>query len=171
MCVCMCVCACARMCACGLFKVNLFINCRLGTFASCKDTVRCAMLLLTFACIYGRQWICFWTLQTCADYYLVSVPPSVTTVTCKRLQSFSQKHRWQVTLSGKTSSQATSQETLGHSQLAEPLWTDPGLEKWIWCTQGDLHLIKYKQEMSHQTFLPNPCIATITTKPLSQKSK
>ena len=176
------MCVCARMCACGLFKVNLFINCRLGMFASCKDTIRCAMLLLTLACICGRQWICFWTLQTCADYYSVSVPPSVTTVTCKRLQSFSQKHRLQVTpkhiythdptklewadsavqakcgnLSGKMSSQATCQETLGHSQLAEPLWTDPGLEKWIWCMQGDLHLIKYKQEMSHQTFPPNPC--------------
>ena len=28
------------------------------------------------------------------------------------------------------------------SQLAEPMWTDPGLEKWNWCTRADLHLNK-----------------------------
>ena len=79
----------------------------------------------------------------CADSYSVSVPPHVTTVACKRPQSFCQKCRQQVTpkdayildptkvawadyvfqawcgnLSGKLSSHTTCGETLGHSHLS-----------------------------------------------------
>ena len=82
--------------------------------------------------------------------------PRVTELAHKRPWSFCQKFRWQVTskhipltqrsLSGlimplsrhsvgtyrETSSQATHRGTLTHSsQLAEPLWTDPGLKSGI----------------------------------------
>ena len=49
------------------------------------------------------------------------------------------------------------------SQLAEPLWTDPGLKKkkkWNWCARADLHFQKKKstggEGMNRQTFPPNP---------------
>ena len=97
-------------------------------------------------------------LTFCADsfFYGVHSAPCVATVAHKRPWSFCQKFRWQVTskhipltqrsLSGlimplsrhsvgtyrETSSQATHRGTLTHSsQLAEPLWTDPGLKSGI----------------------------------------
>ena len=50
------------------------------------------------------------------DSYWVSVPPPVTAVARKRPRSFCKKCRWQVTPKHACT-----------SQLAEPLWTNPGI--------------------------------------------
>ena len=97
----------------------------------------------------------------CADSYSVSVPPPpprVTGVAHKRPRSFCQKCRWQVTpkhayttdpaksewadyaavraesgsLSGNDLTRNSSGNTRSQSsQLAEPLWTDPGVKSGI----------------------------------------
>ena len=94
----------------------------------------------------------------CADSYSVSVPPRVTAVARKRLRSFCQKCRWQVTpqhayffdstksewadyaavqaqcenLAGNELTRNSSGNTRSQSfQLAEPLWADPGLKSGI----------------------------------------
>ena len=94
----------------------------------------------------------------CADSYSVSVPPRVTALARKRPKSFYQKCRWQVThkhaytldlsklewadyaavlaergsLSGNELTRISSGNTRSQSsQLAKPLWTDPGLKRGI----------------------------------------
>ena len=94
----------------------------------------------------------------CADSYSVSIPTHVTAVACKRPWSFCQKCRWQVTpkhaytldpskwewadyaavqvecgnLSGNKLTHNSSGKTWSQSsQLADPLWTDPGLKSEI----------------------------------------
>ena len=96
----------------------------------------------------------------CADSYSVSVTPLVTTVACKRLWPFCQKCRWQVTpkhayhldplqsewadyaavqaecgnLSRNELTRSSSGDTkLQLSQLAQLLWTDPGLRVELVC--------------------------------------
>ena len=89
--------------------------------------------------------------------YSMSVPPRDTAVAHKRTRSFCQKCKWQVTpkdgytfdptksgwadyglsthsvgIYQETSSHANRQGTLGQSsQLAEPLWADPGVKSGI----------------------------------------
>ena len=94
----------------------------------------------------------------CADSHSLSILPPVTTVAHKRPQSFCQKCWWQVTpkhaytldpskldwadyaavqaecgdLSGNELTRNSSGNTRSQSsQLAEPLWTDPGLKSGI----------------------------------------
>ena len=94
----------------------------------------------------------------CSDSYLVSVHPRVTAVARKISQSFCEKCSWQVTpthvytfdpmksewadyaavqaqcgnLSGNKLTRKSSDNTRSQSsQLAEPLWTDPGLNSGI----------------------------------------
>ena len=89
-----------------------------------------------------------------ADSYSVSVPPRVTAVVRKRPRSFRQKRRWQThtpltqrsrsgltmplsghsvgTLSGNELTCNSSGNTQSQSsQLAEPLWTNPGVKRGI----------------------------------------
>ena len=110
--------------------------------------------------------------------------PSVTAVACKRPRSFCQKCRWQVTpkhaytldpsklewadyaavqaecgnLSGNELTRDSSGNTWSQSsQLAEPLWADPGLKEWNYCSRTNLHLKKKKcagGEMNCRTFSP-----------------
>ena len=98
-------------------------------------------------------------LTLCANCYLVSIPPLCTAVACKRPQSFCQKCRWLITprynihpltqqsqsgltmrlcrhsvqnLSGNEITHGLSGNARPQSfQLAEPLWTDPGLQSGI----------------------------------------
>ena len=94
----------------------------------------------------------------CADSYSVSVPSRVTAVAHERTRSFCQQCRWHVTpkhaytvdptksewadyaaLQGKKGSLSENELTRyssgntqsQSSQLAEPLWTDPGLQSGI----------------------------------------
>ena len=92
--------------------------------------------------------------SVCADFYSVSVPPRVTAVVRKRPRSFRQKRRWQThtpltqrsrsgltmplsghsvgTLSGNELTCNSSENTRPQSsQLAEPLWTNPGVKRGI----------------------------------------
>ena len=97
-------------------------------------------------------------LTLCADSYSVSIPPRVTAVARKRSRSFCQKCKWQLTpkhaytldpTKSEWADYATVQAECGNlsrnelihnlsettqpqsSQLAEPLWTDPGLKSGI----------------------------------------
>ena len=121
----------------------------------------------------------------CAGSYSVSVPHRVTAVARKRLRPFCWKCRWQVTskhaytldptkskwadyaaiqalcgnLSGKELTRNLSGSTRSQSsQLAETLWTDPGLKSGI----SELELISTKKKkwlrlgMSCRTFSQNP---------------
>ena len=109
----------------------------------------------------------------CAGSYAMSVPPCVTTVACERPRLFSQKCRWQVTpkhahtfdltksewadkplsrhslgtyhLSGNKLTCNSSGNALSQSsQLAEPLWADPGLKSGISVRQLISNLLKKK---------------------------
>ena len=94
--------------------------------------------------------------------------PRVTAVGRKRPRSFRQKCRWQVTpkhahtLTQRRPTGLTmplSRHSVGtypendltrnlssirpqSSQLAEPLWTDPGIKEWNLCARANLHLKK-----------------------------
>ena len=114
--------------------------------------------------------------------------PSVTAVAQKRPRSFCQNCWWQVTpkhaytldpsklewadyaavqaecgnLSGNELTRNSSGNTWSQSsQLAEPLWTDPGLQSGIsFFARADLHFKKkkkHRQGMNCQTFSQNPC--------------
>ena len=115
--------------------------------------------------------------------------PRVTAVARKRPQSFYLKCRWQVTpehaysldqtksewadyaavqakcgnLSGNELTRNSSGNTRSQSsQLAEPLWTDPGLKEWNSRARANLHFKKKKQKktcrqgMNRRTFSQNP---------------
>ena len=109
----------------------------------------------------------------CADSYSVSVTPLVTTVACKRPWPFCQKCRWQVTpkhayhldpLQSEWADYAAVQAECGNlsrneltrnssentklqlSQLAQLLWTDPGLKSGISLRQPISTLKKRKKE-------------------------
>ena len=108
-------------------------------------------------------------LTLCADSYSVSVPPRVTAVACKRPRSFCQKCRWQVIpkhayfLDPTTSERAywaaiqawcgneLTRNSSGNSrpqssQLAAPLWIDPGLKSGIRVRELISTLKKKKKE-------------------------
>ena len=97
-------------------------------------------------------------LSLCANSYSVSVPPRITAEARKRSRSVCRKRKWQVTpkhactldpsksewadyaagqaecgnLSGNELKCTSSGNTRSQSfQLAEPLWTDPGLKSGI----------------------------------------
>ena len=124
-------------------------------------------------------------LTLCADSFLVFVPPNITTVARKRPCPFCQKCRWQATpkhtytldpaqseladyaavqaqcasLSGNELTCNSSENTQPQSsQLAELLWTDPGLKRGI--SKRVLISIKKKKKcrrgMNDRTISPNP---------------
>ena len=116
----------------------------------------------------------------CADYYWCPFHPCVIAVARKRPRSFCQKCRWQVTLKhaytldpsksewadyaaveeecGNLSGNELTRNSSGNtrsqsSQLAEPLWTDPGPESGITLYQEKLKILSYRlyQPCGHLT--------------------
>ena len=123
----------------------------------------------------------------CADSYSVSAPPPCTAVARKRPRSLCKKCRWQVTPKhaysldpsksewadyaavkaecGNLSGNALTRNSLGNtrlqsSQLAELLWTDPGLKIGISLREliSTLEIRKKKRRrgMNRRPFSPNP---------------
>ena len=118
----------------------------------------------------------------------MSIPPCVTAVARRRPRSFCRKCRWQLTpkhaytfdptkserancaavqaecgnISGNELTSNSSGNTRSQSsQLAEPLWTDPGLKSGISVRKlisNQKKKKKRKQGMSYQTLSQNPCM-------------
>ena len=83
--------------------------------------------------------------------------PSNTVVACKRPWSFCQKCRWQVTPKHTYTLDSSGNTQLQSSQLAEPLWTDPGRKSGISLSELISTLKKkHRQGMNCRTFSQNP---------------